>query len=50
MIATVMERDQKVNTKLKKLGYIVLRFPAKKVLKYPDYYAELILFYIRGIK
>ena len=45
-----MKRDQRVNTELEKLGYTVLRFPAKKVLKYPDYYVELILFYIRGAK
>ena len=45
-----MKRDQRVNTELEKLGYTVLRFPANKVLKYPDYYVELILFYIRGAK
>lgn len=42
-----MKRDQEVNTKLKEMGWTVLRFWSKQVLKNPEYYAELIMLYTR---
>lgn len=40
-----MKRDQEVNAKLKEMGWTVLRFWSKQVLKNPEYYAELIMLY-----
>ena len=44
------KHDAEVNKKLKDDGWIVLRFWSKKVLKNPDYYAQIVMWYIRGIK
>lgn len=43
-----MKRDQEVNAKLKDMGWTVLRFWSKQVLKNPEYYAELIMIYTRS--
>ncbi|GHN18393.1 T/G mismatch-specific endonuclease [Lactobacillus delbrueckii] len=43
-----MKRDQEVNAKLKEMGWTVLRFWSKQVLKNPEYYAELIMLYTRS--
>ncbi|MCD5479285.1 very short patch repair endonuclease [Lactobacillus delbrueckii subsp. bulgaricus] len=43
-----MKRDQEVNAKLKEMGWTVLRFWSKQVLKNPEYYAELIMVYTRS--
>ncbi len=45
-----IEHDKEVNEKLRADGWIVLRFWSKKVLKNPEYYTEIILWYIRGEK
>lgn len=45
-----MRRDRDVNERLKAMGWTVLRFWSKKVLKNPEYYAELIMIYVRGAK
>ncbi|KPD33483.1 endonuclease [Pediococcus acidilactici] len=42
-----MKHDKEVNELLKEKGWIVLRFWSKKVLKYPEYYHQLILWYLR---
>lgn len=42
-----MERDKKVTNELEAMGWTVLRFWSKKVLKNPEYYAELIRWYTR---
>lgn len=43
-----MKRDQEVNAKLKEMGWTVLRFWSKRVLKNPEYYAALIMMYTRS--
>ena len=43
-----MRHDQKVNEQLKKDGWTVLRFWSKKVLKDPEYYAQIVMWHIRG--
>lgn len=43
-----IDHDKKVNKQLKELGWTVLRFWSKKVLKNPDYYTEIVLWHIRG--
>ena len=43
-----MQHDKDVNTELKKMGWTVLRFWSKPVLKNPDYYTQLILWHIRS--
>lgn len=43
-----MAHDKEVNEKLDKLGWTVLRFWSKKVLKNPEYYAMIVLWYIKG--
>lgn len=43
-----MKRDQEVNAKFKEMGWTVLRFWSKQVLKNPEYYAELIMLYTRS--
>lgn len=43
-----MKHDQEVNAKLEEKGWTVLRFWSKKVLKNPEYYAELIMWYVRA--
>ena len=45
-----IEHDKEVNEKLRADGWIVLRFWSKKVLKNPEYYTGIILWYIRGEK
>lgn len=45
-----INHDKKVNAILESQGWVVLRFWSKKVLKNPDYYVQIILWYIRGIK
>lgn len=42
-----IRHDKKVNEQLKEQGWTVLRFWSKKVLKYPEYYHQLILWYLR---
>ncbi|CAM3111451.1 very short patch repair endonuclease (plasmid) [Limosilactobacillus mucosae] len=43
-----MKHDQEVNAKLEEKGWTVLRFWSKKVLKNPEYYAELIMWHVRA--
>lgn len=43
-----MMHDQEVNAKLEAMGWTVLRFWSKQVLKNPEYYAELIMLYARN--
>lgn len=43
-----MKRDKDVNSKLEEMGWTVLRFWSKQVLKNPEYYAELIMMYTRS--
>lgn len=45
-----MKHDQQVNDELKKMGWTVLRYWSKPVLKFPDYYAQLILWHIKDKK
>ena len=45
-----MKHDSEVNEALKSQGWMVLRFWSKKVLKNPEYYCQLVLFYVRGQK
>ena len=40
--------DLQVNRQLEQMGWKVLRFWSKKVLKYPDYYSELIVWYCQS--
>ncbi|MBT8916907.1 very short patch repair endonuclease [Lactobacillus delbrueckii subsp. bulgaricus] len=42
-----MKHDQEVNAQLEAMGWTVLRFWSKQVLKNPEYYAELIMLYTR---
>lgn len=42
------KHDAKVNQQLQKMGWTVLRYWSKKVLKNPDYYCELILWHLRS--
>ena len=42
-----MQHDQKVNQALQDMGWTVLRFWSKPVLKYPDYYTQIILWHIK---
>ena len=42
--------DKEVNAKLKAQGWTVLRFWSRQVLKNPEYYAEIVMWYIRGKK
>lgn len=42
-----IDHDQKVDDELKKMGWTVLRFWSRKVLKNPDYYCEIILWHCR---
>ena len=43
-----IRHDKKVNEQLKEKGWTVLRFWSKKVIKYPEYYHQLILWYLRN--
>lgn len=43
-----MKRDKEVNAQLEAMGWTVLRFWSKQVLKNPEYYAELIMLYARA--
>jgi DNA mismatch endonuclease (patch repair protein) len=43
-----MKRDKEVNAQLEAMGWTVLRFWSKQVLKNPKYYAELIMLYARA--
>lgn len=43
-----MRHDREVTQQLEAMGWIVLRFWSKQVLKNPDYFVELILWYLRG--
>lgn len=43
-----MQRDKKINAQLEAMGWTVLRFWSKPVLKNPDYYVQLILWHIRS--
>lgn len=45
-----MKRDQRNNAELKNMGWIVLRFWSKMVLKHTDYCVEIIKFEIKGQK
>ncbi len=45
-----IKRDKKINIELKNMGWTVLRFWSKPVLKNPDYYTQLILWKIRSIQ
>ena len=45
-----MAHDRKVNAELEAQGWTVLRFWSKQVLKNPEYYAEIVMWYIRGKK
>lgn len=45
-----MEHDKKVNKKLEDLGWTVLRFWSKNVLKDPEYYANIVMWYIKWAK
>ena len=45
-----MERDKKVNLELEALGWTVLRFWSKRVLKEPEHYANIIMWYIKWAK
>lgn len=38
-----MQHDKKVNEQLKQMGWAVIRFWSKQVLKNPEYYHQLIL-------
>ncbi|HJE40455.1 MAG TPA: very short patch repair endonuclease [Limosilactobacillus reuteri] len=42
-----MKHDKEVNNQLKQMGWKVLRFWSKQVLKYPEYYHQLILWYLK---
>lgn len=42
--------DLQINQKLKKMGWTVLRYWSRDVVKNPDYYAELICWQIRGVQ
>lgn len=42
-----MEHDRKVDNELRNMGWTVLRFWSKKVLKNPEYYVEIILWHIK---
>lgn len=42
-----MERDKRVDKELKKMGWKVIRFWSKEVLKNTEYCTEMILFYMR---
>lgn len=44
------KHDAEVNKKLEDKGWIVLRFWSKKVLQNPEYYAQIVMWHIRGIK
>lgn len=43
-----MKHDKEVNQRLEDIGWTVLRFWSKKVLKNPEYYAQIVLWYIKG--
>lgn len=45
-----MKRDVTVNSELESLGWKVVRFWSKEVIKNPDYCTELILFYMRDFQ
>lgn len=45
-----MQHDKKVNEQLKQMGWTVIRFWSKQVLKNPEYYHQLILWYLKGDK
>ena len=40
-----INHDSKVNEELHAQGWTILRFWSKKVLKYPDYYANIVLYF-----
>ena len=42
-----MKHDKEVNDQLKEMGWKVIRFWSKKVLKYPEYYHQLVMWYLR---
>lgn len=42
-----MQHDKKVNAELEQLGWTVLRFWSKPVLKNPDYYTQIVLWHIK---
>lgn len=44
-----INHDSKINQTLYKQGWTVLRFWSKKVLKNPDYYANLVLYFVNSI-
>ncbi len=43
-----MRHDKIVNCKLRDMGWLVLRFWSKPILKNPDYYADVIEWYVKG--
>ena len=45
-----MQHDKKVNEQLKQMGWTVIRFWSKQVLKNPEYYHQLMLWYLKGDK
>lgn len=45
-----MRHDKEVNTQLEEMGWTVLRFWASPVLKYPEYYTQIILWHIKDQK
>ena len=42
-----MKHDKEVNDQLKEMGWKVIRFWSKKVLKYPENYHQLVMWYLR---
>lgn len=45
-----INHDSKINQTLHEQGWTILRFWSKKVLKNPDYYANIVLYYVNSIK
>lgn len=43
-----MRHDREVTQKLEDMGWTVLRFWSERVLRNPEYYAEIVLWYIRS--